>query len=225
MRIVCLSDTHNRFKGLAVPEGDVLIHAGDGTETGDFRGVTDFLAWIDRQPHPLKIIIAGNHDWMFQREPDIAQMLLRDTYSGITYLQDAGCEIDGFKYWGSPWQPWFHDWAFNLPRKGMGLREKWIAIPTETDVLITHSPPHGILDQIEGTGPHLGCEELAARLPDVRPRVHVFGHIHSGHGVWENDGTLYLNACILDERYKIAYRPLVFDLDRDGVRLLSRWSS
>jgi Icc-related predicted phosphoesterase len=222
MRIVCVSDTHNKCKGLAIPDGDVLIHAGDGSETGDFRGIAAFLAWVDRQPHPWKIVIAGNHDWLFQREPDIINTLLRETYTGITYLQDSGCEINGIRFWGSPWQPWFRDWAFNLPRRGSALKEKWNAIPPNTDVLVTHGPPFGILDQIEGVGIHLGCEELAVRLETVRPQVHVFGHIHSGYGVMKVGETLYLNASILDEQYKIAHRPFIIDMDRDRITLVDR---
>lgn len=129
-RLVLISDTHNQCKSLAIPDGDVLVHAGDGTESGDFRGVAAFLAWMERQSHPRKIFIAGNHDWMFERDPNIAQMMLRDSYPNITYLQDSGCEIGGLNFWGSPWQPWFMNWAFNLPRKGAKLREKWNQIPT-----------------------------------------------------------------------------------------------
>lgn len=218
MRLILISDTHNQCKGLAVPEGDVLIHAGDGTEIGDFRGVAAFLAWMDRQPHPRKVIIAGNHDWMFQRDPGLAEMLLRDSYPEITYLQDSGCEIDGLKFWGSPWQPQFMNWAFNLPRKGEQLRQKWSLIPVDTDVLITHGPPCGLLDQVEGTNEHLGCEELAMRLAAVRPKLHIFGHIHTGYGVKEQKGTLFVNASILNEGYKIAHRPVVVDIEeRKGI--------
>jgi len=150
----------------------------------------------------------------------------------VIYLQDSGCEIEGLRFWGSPWQPWFMDWAFNLPRKGEKLRAKWNLIPMDTDVLITHGPPYGVLDEVrprmtawgpaeEGSG-HLGCEELAIRLAAVRPRVHVFGHIHDGYGIHKQAGTTYVNASICTEEYRPTNPPIVIDLTRspeDGLKV------
>lgn len=216
MRLVLLSDTHLR-KGLKVPDGDVLIHAGDLTEAGEERAIAKAAIWLDNLPHRHKLIIAGNHDWLFQCNPKLARIYM-EPY--LTYLEDSGCEIEGLNFWGSPWQPWFHDWAFNLPRKGAEIREKWNRIPLNTNVLITHGPPYGILDQVDG-GDHLGCEELALRVAAVRPRLHVFGHIHDGYGTLEKDGTLYVNACVLNEQYRIAHRPVVLDIDRDSVQVIT----
>lgn len=224
MRIVCISDTHGLHGRIQVPDGDVLVYAGDLCNTGSEDDVLHFAAWIDRLPHRRKIVIAGNHDWYFQKESRLAQAYLeRD----VTYLQDSGCEIEGVKFWGSPWQPWFMDWAFNLPRRGLMLREKWNLIPVDTDVLITHGPPHGILDQVrvqplglwspeEGSssGP-LGCEELAIRLHAVKPRLHVFGHIHDGYGVLQGKQTLFINASICTEAYKPTNPAIVVELDRN----------
>lgn len=210
MRLVCISDTHMAHKGFSIPDGDVLIHAGDATSTGTSDEVARFLAWFASQPHRHKILIAGNHDWLFQRFPDMSDQLLAKN-PGITYLEDSGTEIEGVKFWGSPWQPWFLDWAFNLPRKGVRLREVWNQIPLDTDVLITHGPPFGIRDQVHG-GEHLGCEEMKIRLAAVKPHVHIFGHIHDSYGVAQSKTTAYINACTSTEAYRALNRPIVVDL-------------
>lgn len=217
MRIVCVSDTHMAHRGLAVPEGDVLVHAGDATSTGTADEVDRFLGWFSAQKHPHKILIAGNHDWLFQQAPDIAHLLL-EKHQGISYLQDSGVVIEGVRFWGSPWQPWFCDWAFNLPRKGQRIREARNQIPMGTDVLVTHCPPHGILDQVHG-GEHLGCEELAIRLAMVKPRVHLFGHIHDSFGVAQSTTTTYINACVSTESYKPANPPIVVDLSPESIQI------
>lgn len=215
MKLVCLSDSHNLHKKVTergpLPEGDVLLHGGDFTGRGSFKEVASFLAWFASQPHQYKVFIAGNHDYLFEKEEWLVRNLL-EQYPSITYLQDSGCEIGGLRFWGSPWQPWFCDWAFNLPRKGPALREKWNQIPVHTDVLITHGPPFGTLDQV-GDGEHLGCEELAIRLTAVRPRVHLFGHIHDGYGLKERDGTCFVNACVCDEDYRVSNPPIVLEVD------------
>lgn len=217
MRLVCISDTHNAHKGLHIPDGDVLIHAGDATGQGLTLEVERFLGWFGSQPHPHKILIAGNHDWLFQRGPERAAQLLAQ-YPGVTYLQDSGVTLEGVRFWGSPWQPWFCDWAFNLPRNGAELHEVWGRIPIDTDVLITHGPPLGVLDQVKG-GPYLGCEALKARLAAVRPRIHVFGHIHDSFGVAQSGPTTYLNACICDEDYRPNHRPIMLDLFPDSIKV------
>jgi predicted phosphodiesterase len=221
MRLVCLSDTHGLQNNFKVPEGDVLIHAGDCCNTGSERDVYQFANWLRSLPHRWKVVIAGNHDWFFQKQPERARAYLGPD---VIYLQDSGCEIEGLTFWGSPWQPWFMDWAFNLPRKGAKLREKWNLIPFDTDILITHSPPYRILDQVKprrtkwgqeeepGSGP-LGCEELAIRLQIVRPKLHVFGHIHDAYGHEEWNGTIYVNASICDEQYRPVNRAVIIDVN------------
>jgi len=121
---------------------------------------------------------------------------------GITYLQDSGCEIEGVKFWGSPWQPWFFDWAFNLER-GEQLRRKWALIPDDTDVLITHGPPAGILDLCPD-GRRVGCGDLRLRVEQIEPMAHIFGHIHHSAGQVEplvGRRTRFINAAICDESY------------------------
>jgi hypothetical protein len=127
-----------------------------------------------------------------------------------TYLEDSEVVIEGLRIWGSPWQPAFFDWAFNLPR-GPALRAKWQKIPTGVDILLTHGPPQGILDVVP-RGDAVGCEELRAELSRIRPRLHVFGHIHHAYGQLEADGTRYVNAAICDEAYQATHPAIVVDL-------------
>jgi predicted phosphodiesterase len=195
MRLVIASDTHGLHDALTVPDGDVFIHCGDLTNTGELAEIREVGKWIRRLPHRFKIVIAGNHDRAFELGPEFATQMLGD---GITYLQDAGTTIDGIAFWGSPWQPAFLNWAFNLQR-GAELARKWNLIPPGTDVLITHGPPATILD--DANGQHLGCADLWKRVRDIKPKVHAFGHIHEGSGVEERDGTIFVNASICDGSY------------------------
>ena len=206
-RIVCLSDTHNCTHEIEVPDGDILIHAGDATIRGTVDEVAAFNRWFKRLPHKYKIFVAGNHDWLFELDNEQARSLLDPT---IIYLQDSSVEIDGVSIYGSPWQPRFFDWAFNLDR-GEQMAEKWAMIPDEIDILITHGPPHGILDRTPN-GDYAGCEELNKRIEQVRPAVHVFGHIHLGYGTLQRDGTRFVNACICDEEYAPSNAPIVVDM-------------
>jgi predicted phosphohydrolase len=199
MRLVVASDTHEQHAGLDVPDGDAFIHAGDLTFRGDLRAIRAFGAWVQALPHKHKIIIAGNHDWAFEREPASARVAIGDGTQGVMYLQDSGVTIDGVSFWGSPWQPWFLDWAFNL-RRGSAIAAKWALIPANTDVLITHGPPMDILDS--NGKENLGCADLTRRLGEIRPRAHIFGHIHEGSGVLVQAGTTYVNASICDAAYK-----------------------
>src|SRR5262245_49164674 len=187
MRIVCISDTHARHHLSEVPDGDILIHGGDLTRHGSLEDVEDFDRWLGTLPHRHKIVIAGNHDFCFQNQPAEARARL----TNALYLEDAGCEIEGLKFYGSPWTPIFYDWAFMLP--DAELAAKWALIPPGVDVLITHGPPHGILDWTN-RGEHAGSLTLLHRVYEVKPRLHIFGHIHEAAGRAESDGTIFLNA-------------------------------
>ena len=171
MRLVCISDTHNRTDGLVIPDGDVLIHAGDFCGHGVDHEVEGFGQFLSALPHKYKIVVAGNHDWPFYRSDSA---YIREFKKEFIYLEDSETTIDGVKFYGSPWQPEFFNWAFNLPR-GETIARKWREVPTDTDILITHGPPFGILDFLPN-GVSVGCEDLAAEvLYRVQPKVHVFG--------------------------------------------------
>jgi Icc-related predicted phosphoesterase len=205
MRIVAMADTHLFHRRLEVPDGDVLIHAGDLCRRGTVPELAEAVDWLRALPHRHKIIVAGNHDWPFALEPDRARALLGPD---IVYLQDSGTSIAGVSFWGSPWQPAFCDWAFNLPR-GAPLAARWALIPESVDVLITHGPPHGIGD---ATSPneHCGCSDLLARVRRVQPRLHLFGHIHENRGIWREEATTFANVTT-DE---CAQPPTVIDLEQ-----------
>ena len=207
-RIVCISDTHNHHEAVRLPPGDVLVHAGDVSGMGRPNEIEAFAKWLAVQPFAHKVLIAGNHDWLFERDNKLARSILTRCCPDAVYLQDSGVEIRGLHFWGSPWQPEFCQWAFNLNR-GPELTRKWALIPTETDVLITHGPPQGILDRTLG-GEDAGCEALAAELSArLRPRLHVFGHIHEGYGVLERGGLTFVNASICTLSYKPTNAPVV----------------
>lgn len=207
MKIVCLSDTHNAHQNLRVPPGDVLIHAGDATVNGTIDEVAAFSRWFESRPHKVKIFVAGNHDWLFETDPARARKILGDQ---VIYLQDEMVEIENLKIYGSPWQPRFFDWAFNLER-GREMREKWRSIPAGTDVLITHGPPFGILDETPA-GDRAGCEELRKKVEEIRPRLHVFGHIHHGYGTAERFDARFVNAANCDEAYAPTNLPIVVEM-------------
>lgn len=211
-RLVLISDTHGMHASIDVPEGDVLVHAGDFSARGREREVADFGAWLAAQPHAHKIVVAGNHDFLFEREPERARELLGDVH----YLLDSGVEAAGLSFWGSPWQPWFHEWAFNL-RRGPALEEVWARAPSGVDVLVTHTPPLGVLDRTND-GRRVGCEALREALPRIAPRLHVFGHIHEAAGTHAGP-PLSVNACSCDLSYRVVRPALVVDWTDAGPRL------
>lgn len=201
LRIVAVADTHGYHEELKVPDGDVFIHAGDMSKGGRREELELVAAWIRALPHRHKLIVAGNHDRLFESSPDEA----RGIFEGTTYLQDEGVHLEGVSFYGSPWQPAYNDWAFNLPR-GKPLATKWAAIPEATQVLITHGPPMGIGD---GDGLRLGCQDLLERVEALAPKLHVYGHIHHAGGSWLRGATRFVNVTT-DECLR---GPTVLDLD------------
>ncbi len=211
MRVVAVADTHLFTGAIQIPDGDVFVHAGDMCRRGDFDEVNEAAAWIQSLPHRHKVIVAGNHDWLFVENP----LLARELFAGTSYLQDDEVVIDGLRFYGSPWQPEFHDWAFNLPR-GPELARVWSKIPSGLDVLITHGPPAGIGDR-GGYGPErAGCEDLRARVAEVSPRVHMFGHIHQDGGAWQHGPTLYANVTV----WECTRGATIIDIDAAQVSLV-----
>lgn len=218
MKVVLISDTHGLHDHVAVPDGDILVHAGDATMRGQMNEITAFGAWFRGLPHKHKIFVPGNHDWMFQRNRTMALSLLNNGLIGnerkpVLYLEDSGITVEGLKIYGSPWQPTFFDWAFNLDR-GAAIKHKWDLIPEGLDVLVTHGPPMGIHDQAEPHlgSEHIGCEELLAAVERVKPKIHVFGHIHGGYGKTQYVNTLFVNASTCTEQYKPLNEPIVIEL-------------
>ncbi|RLN47741.1 hypothetical protein BBJ29_002028 [Phytophthora kernoviae] len=225
MKVVCVSDTHGLHdQALAIPQGDVFIHAGDFTDTGERNEVLAFNQFLGTLPHRYKIVIAGNHESTFDREfypkywhqyghrqqydPDEVRALL----TNALYLEDQAVLIEGYLFYGTPWQPEFCNWAFNRPR-GEALLRQWRQIPTDTDVLVTHTPPMGHGDLVGYQ--RVGCADLLREVEDrVRPKLHVFGHVHEGYGRSASpDGEItYFNASACTHSYEPVNAPFVFEL-------------
>jgi Icc-related predicted phosphoesterase len=218
MQITLISDTHNKHELVTanLPGGDLLIHAGDISSIGTLNEIYGFAKWFDSiEGYSTKVFISGNHDWGFQKEPIRLTELLQE-FKTICYLEDSELIIqdeDGrtIKIYGSPWQPEFYDWAFNLPRQGSELEQKWKDIPDDTDILITHGPAYGFVDKVIGQTQNLGCELLAKRISSIKPSIHVCGHIHTGYGHINQDGTNYFNASLLDEEYRYSHKPITIN--------------
>lgn len=189
MRIVAIADTHGYHEQLdPLPDGDVLIHAGDLTRVGSMEELEGVARWLRAQPHRHKVVVAGNHDFCFERHRVHAEARLG---GDITYLQDQEVTLGGLRVWGSPWQPEFGGWAFNLAR-GPELAQRWAAIPSGIDVLVTHGPPHGFGDRVFEH--RVGCEDLRRALPRIRPVLHLYGHIHEDGGLWRDGDVCLVNV-------------------------------
>jgi Icc-related predicted phosphoesterase len=232
MIITVISDTHTKHLYLtrdetALPGGDLLIHAGDIMNSGNnSKDITEFCKWFDGlEQYDHKVFIAGNHDRMFENLPERAMEIV-NSYKSIDYLQDTQLTLyydgpngefpqDNIRIYGSPWQPEFYNWAFNLPRNGEDLKEKWFWIPSDTDILVTHGPAWGHLDVSLYGNINVGCEALRERIDVIKPKIHVFGHIHSGYGYKFHNGTHFINASVLNEQYDYVNKPITFDWNPD----------
>ena len=209
MRIVCISDTHTRHNKIEIPKGDMIIHAGDFCGRGDLWEAKNFFEWFGKPPHKHKICIAGNHDRIVEELPEVA---LSFVPPGVIYLEDKQVIVEGFKIYGSPWQPEFLNWAFNIERGK--LWKKWERIPEGTDILITHGPPsEGLGGILEDGVEDVGDEELLDRIKVIKPQLHVCGHVHCGNGKREKYGVTFVNAAICTEQYQPIQKPIVVDLE------------
>ena len=225
--ITFISDTHSKHSMLKddLIGGDILIHGGDFMTSGysEYEAL-EFFKWFEAQDYEDCIFISGNHDRIMQNEPEKMRGILTG-YKGIDYLEDEEMVLYGdgpngeypeenIRIYGSPWQPEFFNWAYNLPRNGEELSSKWEAIPENTDILITHGPAWGYLDAtIYKPNQKLGCELLRERIDSLKPKIHIFGHIHSAHGYYFNGHTHFINASVLNEQYKYTNVPQSFEWD------------
>lgn len=207
MKIVAISDTHSRHRQVKLPKGDILLHAGDISYKGRKEELIDFLDWFSVQKFSYKIFIAGNHDFFLEQagQTEIEKLIPE----GVTYLNDSGITINGIKIWGSPVTPWFHNWAFNRHR-GKAINKHWELIPGDTHILITHGPVFGFLDQVINEQ-HVGCQDLLRHVLTIKPKVHLFGHIHESYGSIRRSGIHFINASLLNEHYEMTNRPISFD--------------
>jgi Icc-related predicted phosphoesterase len=226
MILTIISDTHTKHKHITgdLKGGDLLIHAGDFMNSGyNPIEAMEFFKWFDEiDNYDFKVLIAGNHDRWMEDKTEEAKGILTG-YKTIEYLEDDWMTVGDSdphdpnvktaKIYGSPWQPEFYNWAFNLQRNGEELKSKWDMIHEDTDILITHGPPYGYLDIPGGQSIRVGCEMLRHRVDEIKPKIHVFGHIHGSYGHYYNGHTHFFNASVLDERYSYSHLPWNIDWD------------
>jgi Icc-related predicted phosphoesterase len=214
MTSLCIvSDTHRKHRELTIPECDILIHCGDfcSFQQEDEKTLNEADIWFAEAPAKHVVCIGGNHDFLIQNK--------EFRFAHATFLEDTTVEIGGLLIHGSPWCPDLPGFAYYATNDQ--LIEKWRTIPSGIDVLITHTPPFGILDIPSSGDIHLGCPYLRAELKRIRPRLHVFGHVHASHGIHLDDGTRFVNAAVVGGRdFEVRYAPTIADLtsnaEQDG---------
>lgn len=220
MRICIISDTHNKHKRLSkLPNADMIIHCGDFTSVGHGHEIRDFMKWYSGlNQYKYKIAVAGNHDQLFETNRVLA---LEDVPKNVIYLEDSGVEIEGLNFYGTPVQLPFGKWAFNRPEEK--LIEHWKAIPDNTDVLITHSPPYDIFDFGIYTNDHVGSPSLYWEIVErIKPSVNCFGHVHQGRGIKVIENTTFINASNVDEDYICVNNPILIEIIDKKVTVLSQ---
>ena len=215
--ITFISDTHTKHKQIEkdLPGGDIIIHSGDMSSVGHKHEIENFCKWFDKLDYTHKIFIAGNHDFLFEKNPTESYNIIK-SFDNITYLEDNLIIVNDIKIWGSPWQPEFYNWAFNLPKNGIELEEKWNNIPPDVNILITHGPPFGHLDAVINENINLGCQLLENRIEKIKPNIHIFGHIHSGYGYKFYNNTHFINASVLNEQYQYTQLPITIEWNKNS---------
>lgn len=197
MKICCIADQHGHFPD--IEPCDLLIIAGDMVDAfrNDYDGMMkwydfDFRHWLRDLPAGEIVGVAGNHDFMYEREPEHMKALDLPWI----YLEDEPYKYMNYNIWGSPWQRVFGNWAFNDYDDDNGLGRRFNRIPLDTDILITHSPPYGIGDKTF-QGENVGSHVLRRRVNEVKPTLHVFGHIHPARGFYNFNRQTQVNASYL----------------------------
>jgi len=226
-RFVCFSDTHGLHDGIPkrhCPDADVLLHAGDFSNTGELEQVQSLAAWLKEYPAKHKIVIAGNHDITFepnyyarawerfhpQGAYNCMDVRVALCQSGCcTYLEDEAVEVAGYRIYGTPWQPAFCDWAFNLS-DAAACQTTWEKIPHDVHILLAHGPPKGAND-LTSTGIRAGCEHLLEAIWRRSVPLVVSGHLHDAYGVTTDGVTTFINASTRTSKYKPSNPPIVFD--------------
>jgi Icc-related predicted phosphoesterase len=208
IKICCISDTHGMHNQVNMPSGDLLIFAGDLTNHGEIDQIRSFNKWLGTLDFEEKIIIPGNHDTSIY-----SSTFAKDIIKNGTLLIDSYISFREYKIYGSPWSPKFGNWAYQLYR-GNDIKKKWDLIPLDTDILVTHGPPLGILDKVPRSLKLQGCRELLNRVKQIQPAIHVFGHLHLNYNKIFKFGikTLFVNASTCTEEYEPINPPIVFDI-------------
>ena len=216
-KIVCISDTHTAHYKLKVPDGDILIHAGDFTNHGEQQDIINFATWLRSLPHKTKIVVPGNHDIMFERNESFARELLNDS---CHLLICQSMESHGLTFYGTPWSPDFfpHHWVFNHAQESIHAKRIHEDImDIYPDVIISHSPPFGYLDGCPDLDNpfeevHVGCKVMLRTIEELQPKLFVCGHIHEGYGTAKIGRTHIINASCMTGRYRLENKPIIIEV-------------
>lgn len=208
-KIVAISDVHGKWNSLKIPECDILISTGDYSFTGEKHMVKDFHKWLDAQDAHHIISVQGNHEKWVEKNFEEAKALAESQCPGVHFIDEGLVEVNGIKIWCSAITPWFYNWAWNRFR-GENIKQHWDKIPNGVDIVATHGPAYGLLDGVERYNgqlceyeiEHVGCKDLLDKLIEVKPKIHLSGHIHGGHGHQPHMGIDFYNASICDEQYR-----------------------
>lgn len=209
-----MSDSHGFHHDVHPPDGDILLHAGDLSMSGELNTLMDLNEWFGKLPHNYKVVIAGNHDISLEKDPKFGFKI----FTNAIYLERSSVEIEGLKIWGSPYTPWnseiYNYFAFGKPRYDM--KEAWRGMSFDVDILLTHCPPYGILDKVAPTGfnpnEHVGDKLLLERIRRYKPKINGFGHIHEEYGIVKGKDTTFINCSVVDEYYNLVNEPVVIDI-------------
>lgn len=223
LKILCISDTHGKHKELIIDTKgtDIIIHAGDESNNSspvfNHKEAIDFFEWYSELDIPYKIFVPGNHSTAFEKG-----LIKKEEYPSIIFLVNEGVNIEGINIWGSPHTPTFGvGWAYNCARHK--IAKYWEEIPTNTDILVTHGPPYGILDLSLNRNrlyEQTGCKALFNRIKKLSIKYHIFGHLHTNgllynHGtkqIGENLNTIFINASIVDDRHNVINAPITITI-------------
>jgi len=211
VKLTIISDTHNQHNQLVIPDGDILIHCGDFSSRGSQKEFDNFIIWFKEQPHEYKILVAGNHDIYLEcRNEQISSKLLKDN---IFYLENEPVLLHGIWFHGFLYTPTFGDWAFMSNRPEMNKQLK--KIHKNTDVLICHGMPYGIMDIAPRINTSVGCKDLLDTVDTIKPKLVCGGHLHSGYGEEVTEDTLFVNASVCNEQYIPSNKPQVVYFDTE----------
>lgn len=197
MRILHISDTHGQHHQLSdMPRADVIVHSGDISFAGSEDEAFDFIQWFSSLPYTYKVFIAGNHDNCLH------EANIEGLPENCFYMYHSSVVINGLKFHGMP--------LFMEDIISGNYDESFQKIPDDTDILMTHQPPYGILDNSANI--HYGDRDLLQTVMDIRPRYHLFGHIHDAYGMEKGKDTLFANASIVDVHYRLLNKPFLFEI-------------
>lgn len=225
MKIVAISDSHNRYEQLTIPECDLLISCGDYSMNGHLWEVIRFHKWLNKQPAKHIISVQGNHEQGVEKDFSLSKNTALEECPRVHFIDEGYVEIEGIKIWCSAITPFFCNWAWNR-RRGEEIKSHWDKIPLDIDILVTHGPPYMIGDMIRhehfdenGVSSWIeqfvGCVDLSNKIKELTNlRLHFFGHVHPGYGHTHKNGVDYYNCSVVNHKYQIWHPPTVVEFEK-----------